>query len=198
MIALSAAIYLLVDMNKIRHTVRNFIIKRSTKLFNYLKILDSEMFKYLGGLLKIIFITLFEYSISYLVIGHPNALLLGFLASIAVLVPYFGGMFVNLIAAVTAFVISPALFIRTIICFVILSWIDGYVINPLVYGKTNRIHPLIVIVSVFAGGILFGVVGIVLSLPLAIIIVSTISYFKDDIIDIVDDRKNKKVKKENT
>ena len=196
MIALSAAIYLLVDMDKIRHNVHNFMNKKSKKIFNYIEILDGEMIKYLGGLLKIMFITIFEYSISYLIIGHPNALLLGFLASIAVLVPYFGGMFVNLIAAITAFVISPALFIRTIICFVILSWIDGYLINPLVYGKTNRIHPLIVILSVFAGGILFGITGIVLSLPIAILIVTTFKFFKDDLLDIVDDRKNKRIKKD--
>lgn len=191
MIALSSAIYLLIDMDKIRYNFKNFLLKLSNKLFMYVKRLDGEMKKYLTGLLKIIFITLFEYSISYLIIGHPNALLLGFLASIAVLVPYFGGIFVNIIAAITAFVISNALFIRTIICFVLLSWIDGYLINPLVYGKTNRIHPLIIIISVFACGLLFGIFGIVMALPISIIIVTTINYFKDDIKDIVEDKKRK-------
>ena len=68
-------------------------------------------------------------------------------------------------------------------CFSIIIY--GYLINPLVYGKTNKLHPLIVIVSVFAGGILFKLFGIILALPLSIIIVSTIRYFKKDIIGIV-------------
>ena len=185
MIALSAAIYLLIDMDKIRKNVYNFINKRSKKISTYIEILDEEMKKYLGGLLKIVFITLFEYSLGYLIIGHPNALLLGLLASLAVVIPYFGGIFINIIALITAFVISPALFIRTIICVLVLSFMDGYLINPLVYGKSNQMHPLIVIIAVFAGGILFGLFGIIMSLPLSIIIVATIRYFKKDIIDIV-------------
>lgn len=185
MIALSAAIYFLIDMDKIRKAVYNFINKRTKKISTYIKILDEEMMKYLGGLLKIMVITLFEYSIGYLIIGHPNALLLGLLACVAVVIPYFGGIFINIVALITAFVISPALFIRTIICVMVLSFMDGYLINPLVYGKSNKMHPLIVIIAVFAGGILFGLFGIVMALPLSIIIVSTIRYFKKDIIEIV-------------
>ena len=155
------------------------------KISKYIEILDEEMMKYLGGLLKIVFITLFEYSLGYLLIGHPNALLLGLLASLAVVIPYFGGIFINIIALITAFVISSTLFIKTIICVLVLSFIDGYLINPLVYGKSNQLHPLIVIIAVFAGGILFGLFGIIMALPLSIIIVSTIRYFKKDIIEIV-------------
>ena len=189
MIALSAAIYLLIDMDRIRKSFFNFVNKRSKKISNYIKILDEEMKKYLGGLLKIAIITLFEYSLGYLIIGHPNALLLGLLACIAVVIPYFGGIFINIIALITAFVISPALFLRTVICVLVYSFLDGYLINPLVYGKSNKMHPLIVIISVFAGGILFGIFGIMMALPLSIIIVATIKYFKNDIIDIVDDIK---------
>ncbi len=192
MIALSAGVYLLIDMDKIRMHAKMYLMKKSNKAYLYIARLDNEMKRYLTGLIKIMFITIFEYSLAYLIIGHPNALLLGFLACIAVLIPYFGGIFVNIIAAITAFVISPALFVRTIITFVILSWLDGYLINPLVYGKTNRVHPLVVILAVFAGGILFGVGGIVLSLPMAIIISATFSFFRNDIAGLYDKKKRKR------
>ena len=143
--------------------------------------LDIEMKKYLNGLVQIIIITLIEYTLVYTIIGHPNAILLGFLAAIANLIPYFGGIVVNIIAAITAFVVSPGLLIRTIIAFGVLSSIDSYVINPTVYGKTNSIHPLITIIALFAGGILFGILGVFISFPLAIIIVTTYKYYKDDI-----------------
>ena len=49
----------------------------------------------------------------------------------------------------------PAIILSTkssaVVTFLILSTIDGYVINPYVYGKTNKVHPLVVILSVFAG-----------------------------------------------
>jgi len=181
-IAIASAIYFLIDMDKIRTGIKNKLSKNS-KMYNYVKALDHSMKNYLTGFMKIVLITMFEYSIAFLIVGHPNAILLGFLAAIASLIPYFGGLFTNIIAAITAFVISPALFVRTIIAFAILSLIDSYVINPFIYGKTNEIHPLVVILAVFAGGKLFGILGIVISLPFAILIIITYHYFKNDIND---------------
>ena len=77
--------------------------------------------------------------------------------------------------------------------FFILSNVDGYLINPMVYGKTNEVHPIVVIFSVFAGGILMGVTGIILSLPVAIIIQATIKFFKPEIKDKLDDMKEIKI-----
>lgn len=191
LIAFAAAIYLLIDMDKIREGVKRILKRRSKKLYGYVLTLDNEMKNYLVGFSRIIFITFFEYTIVYTIIGHPNAILLGVLAMLANLIPYFGGVITNAIAAITSFVISPALFWRTIVTFLILAVVDGYVINPYVYGKTNRVHPLVVILSVFAGGILFGTIGIFLSLPLAIIIITTIKYFDVEVKNKIEDIKEK-------
>ncbi len=184
-------IYFLVDMDKIREFLKDYLHIRSEKMFNYVKALDDEMERYLSGFMKIVLISFFEYTIIYTIIGHPNAVLLGGLASFGNLIPYFGGIITNIIAAVTAFVISPQLFVKTCVVFMIFSSIDGYVINPLVYGKTNKVHPLIVISSVFIGGILFGIIGIIISLPLSILIIASIKFFKNDLINM----KEKRLKK---
>jgi len=186
-ISFAASIYFLVDMENIRKKVKKLLCKRSKKIFNYVRLLDREMINYLSGFVRIMLISLVEYSLAYTIIGHPNAILLGCLAVFAQLIPYFGGMVNNVIAAITAFVISPALFIRTVIVFLVLSTVDGYVINPLVYGKSNKIHPLLVIISVFIGGALFGIMGIIISLPTAIIIVTTYRYFEEDLKDKIED-----------
>ena len=188
-ICFAASMYMLADMDRIRNGIRKYLNKKSKKIYKYVKLLDCEMHSYLSGFIKIMIISLFEYTIAYAIIGHPNAVLLGCLAMLGCLIPYFGGMINNTVAAITAFVISPALFIKTIILFVILSTIDGYLINPLVYGKTNKIHPLIIIISVFAGGVLFGITGIIVSLPCAIIVLTTIKYFKKDMLDKIEEVK---------
>lgn len=180
-IIFAAFIYFLIDMEDIRGEIKFFFSKKSEKTYNYVKTLDNEMKKYLSGLLQVILITLVEYTLVYTVIGHPNAILLGFLAAVSNLIPYFGGICVNIIAAITAFVVSPSLLIRTIIAFIILSSVDSYVINPTVYGKTNSIHPLVTIIALFAGGIIFGILGVFISFPLAIIAVTTYKYYKKDI-----------------
>lgn len=193
-ISFAAAIYFLIDMDKIRNYVKKSLKRKKNRSLRYVSSLDHEMKQYLTGFLRIMLISLVEYSLAYAIIGHPNALLLGVLAMVANLIPYFGGIIANVVAAVTAFVISPAMFIKTIIVFVILSWLDGYLINPLVYGKTNKIHPLVGIFAVFAGGILFGIAGIIISLPLAIIIITTYKFFKEDISDKIEDIKEGKKK----
>lgn len=191
-IAFSSSMYFLSDMDRIRKEFKRYLKRKSKKIYRYIVLVDREMRSYLTGFIRIMLISAVEYSLVYTLIGHPNAILLGFLAMIASLIPYFGGILNNIVAAITAFVISPALFVKTIIAFVILSAIDGYVINPIVYGKTNEVHPIIVIMSVFAGGALFGIIGIVISLPLAIIIITTLKFFKEDLIEKIDDYKEEK------
>lgn len=193
-IVLASFVYFLADMDKIRKFIKEYLSHKSKKIYNYVLTLDDEMRRYIVGFMKIVIISFFEYSLVYTLIGHPNALMLGTLAALGNLIPYFGGIITNIIAAITAFVISPSLFIKTCIVFIIFSAVDGYIINPFVYGKTNKVHPLVVIISVFAGGILFGVLGIVISLPCAIIIITTFKYFKKDILKINKKRKYKIIK----
>jgi predicted PurR-regulated permease PerM len=182
-IVLSVAIYFLFDFNSIRNFIKLFLIKRSQRLFNYVKLLDNEITNYFKGLVKITIIAYFEYTIAFLIIGHPNALLIGFLAAPANFIPFIGGFINNILAVITAFVVGPALFIKTIILSFILANADSYLINPTVFGKSNKLHPLLVIFAVFASATVFGVVGIFIALPLAIILSATYLFYKDDIID---------------
>ena len=181
-IIIASFIYFLIDMDKIRDEIKFFFKKRNKKMYNFIKRLDLEMKNYLSGLIQIIIITLIEYTLAYTIIGHPNAILLGFLAAVANLIPYFGGIGVNVIAFITAFAFGSSLLFKTIIVFIILSAIDSYVINPTIYGKTNSIHPLVTIIALFAGGIIFGITGVFISFPLAIVIATMYKYFKDDLL----------------
>ena len=194
-IAAAAFVYLLIDMDKIRDGIRKFFKKRTKKTYDFVSSLDHQMKKYLSGLVIVMIISVFEYSFVYSLIGHPDALLLGLLAGFANLIPYFGGIMNNCVAAVTAFVISPSLFIKTLIVFTVLSMVDSYIINANVYGKTNSIHPLIVIFSVFAGSAIFGIMGIVISFPMAIIGVTAFKFYKDDIFDSI--RTSRRIKENN-
>lgn len=183
LISTAAFIYFLIDMDRIRHALGKIFKSRSKRTFNYVSLLDKEMRNYLSGLVQVMVISVFEYGISYMIIGHPNAIVLGLMAGIGTLIPYFGGIATNIVAAITAFIISPALFVRTVITFFLLSSLDSYIINPHVYGKTNSIHPLITIFALFAGGIIFGIFGVFISFPLAIFIITTIKFYKDDITE---------------
>jgi predicted PurR-regulated permease PerM len=182
-IIMFVAIYFLTDMDKIRKKIKLYLKNSNKKTFEYVKTLDHEISQYFNGLGKVIVIQFIEYTLVFFLIGHPNYLLLGVLASLTTVIPFVGGIATNLIALITASVISPTLFILTLITTFVLPAIDGYIISPKVFGETNKIHPLVTIFAVFAGGILYGVMGIIISIPVAIIFISTIRYYKKDIYE---------------
>ena len=167
-------------MEKIRKILKK-LLKNNYRNFECVKIIDSELRKYFIAFFKIIIISFFEYSLCYIAIGHPNAIVLGVLAALLGIIPYFGGIITNIIALITSFTIGIPLFIKTLVVLIILSIIDGYVINPYIYGKSNKIHPLIIIFSCIGGNILGGILGMFLSLPLTIIIVTIIKYYRENI-----------------
>ena len=187
-----SSIYFLTSMDDIRFKFKKFLKRKNKKTFNYFVRLDYEVSQYFVGLEKFIIIQFFEYTIVFFLVGHPYYLLLGILCAVTTVIPYFGGIFSNIIACVTAFFISPKLFVLTLIVTFICPNIDGYIISPRVYGKTNNIPPLASIFAVFAGGILYGVVGIMIALPITIILIATYRFYEDDISDKIEEIKVKK------
>ena len=186
------SIYFLIDMDRIRAKVKKFVKRKNKRTFEYLKRIDHEVSQYFVGLEKYIVIQFIEYTVVFFIIGHPYYLLLGILCSVTTIIPYFGGIFANIIACITAFFINTKLFILTLIVAFICPNIDGYIISPRVYGKTNNIPTILTIFAVFAGGILYGVVGIVISLPIAIILLATYRFYEDDISDKLEELKGQK------
>lgn len=172
-------IYFLIDMDKIRKFFYKNI--KNKKLFNYLKLLDNELTNYFNGLSNLIIISFFEYTIIYYIVGNPNYLLLGILSSLSNFIPCFGALIVYFLAFTSSFVISVRKGILTIVVIFILSIFDNYILNPYIFKKSNKIHPLIVIISIFIGGKIFGMFGILISLPLSIIIINTIKFLTKNV-----------------
>ena len=174
-------IYFLADMDKIRKSFKDILLSINVKTYKYFKCLDIEIGNYIKGLGIFMVIQLIEYSLLFLLVGHPNWLILGILACITTVIPYFGGLITNILAIITASLISTKLVIATIIICLIFPQLDGYVISPKVYGKTNNVNPLITIMAVSVGGTLLGVVGIIAALPIYLLIRATYQFYKPDI-----------------
>lgn len=190
-ISLVAFIYLLVDMDKIREKLKKYFRLKSKKTYNLVKEIDTSCTAYFKGLFINVLIAFIEYTLLYRIIGHPNFLLLGIIAAFSPLIPYFGGILMNLVAIITASVISPTLLILSVIIMLIFPQIDGYIISPKIYGKTNKVPALLTIFAVFAGGVLGGFVGIIIALPITIIIQTIFKNYDDEISKKISDLKEK-------
>ena len=192
-VVIGAAIYFLIDMDKVRTGVKEYFNKRNKRTNAYLSKLDDELTKYIGGMGLNIVLQMVEYTFAFFIIGHPNYLILGILSGISAIIPWFGGFLVAVISLLVSSVISTKMFLLTVLICIICPFLDGNVIGPKVYGKTNSLHPLLVIFAVSAGGMIAGFWGIIISLPVAILIKTTYTFYERDIY-----RKFKKIRAKNS
>ncbi len=103
-------------------------------------------------------------------LGMDFALMLGLFAGLAELIPYFGPLIGAVPAVAFAFLKSSWLAVKVGIAFVVIHQLEGMIISPKILGNRVGIHPLLVIFSVMVGGEIYGLPGIILSVPVAAVI----------------------------
>ncbi len=106
-------------------------------------------------------------SIAYTVLGLPSALLLGVFAGLAEAIPIVGPAVGAIPALVIAVTVSPELAVLVLIVYVILQFVEGNVLVPMVMKNTIGLSPFIVVVSLLIGAAAGGVVGAFIAVPLA-------------------------------
>jgi len=105
-----------------------------------------------------------------LLCGFPYALLIGVLTAVTALVPIFGGLIAAAIGAVLIAITNPIQALIFIAVFVVIQQIEGNLIYPKVVGKSVGLSPLWTLLAITVGGNLFGVLGMLLGLPLASVV----------------------------
>ena len=110
------------------------------------------------------------------ILGVNFALLLGMIAGVAELVPYFGSFIAALPAIGIALLESPRLALYTLLTLLVVQQLEGSVIAPKIIGDKVGLHPLVVVFALFAGGKLWGVMGLLMAVPIAAIIRVILNY----------------------
>jgi predicted PurR-regulated permease PerM len=102
--------------------------------------------------------------------GVKYAMILGVFTALTQLVPMVGGA-VGLIAAVLVTSLQgPALALGVLILYTVLYGLSGHVLAPWVMGKAVKLHPLGVLLATMVGTVMGGVVGLLLSVPIAAVL----------------------------
>ena len=101
-------------------------------------------------------------------LGVPYALSLAIVVGFFDLIPMVGATLGAIIAGLaTATVGFPETTIIWIAFVIVYQWLENYLVQPLVYGRTLSVNPLVTIVAVLAGSSLLGVLGALLAIPVA-------------------------------
>lgn len=110
-------------------------------------------------------------SITLLIMKVKYAILLGFLIGLFNLIPYVGAIVAVFIAGIITVLTGgwrQALIMVIIIT--IVQQIDANIINPRITGSKLNVSPLLIIFSVTIGGAYFGIIGMFLAVPIAVLI----------------------------
>ena len=150
--------------------------KRIEKSLIEIKILLS---RYFLGLLFQITILFTMYTIILLIFGVKDAVVIAFLCALLNLIPYIGpliGIILMSFLTMTSYlgqdfssVIIPKT-IYVIIGYVFAQLIDNFLSQPYIFSNSIKSHPLEIFLVILSGGILFGIVGMILAIPLYTVI----------------------------
>ena len=112
--------------------------------------------------------------IALTIFRFPYALIISVLTAVTALIPIFGAIIAMVIGAILIGINNPIQAILFIVVFQIIQQIEGNFIYPKVVGKSVGLSPMWTLLAITAGGSLFGIVGMLIGLPLASVIYALI------------------------
>ena len=141
---------------------------------------------YFQGLMKLTVLDALCLAFGLWLIGVSAPWALGLLTAILAWVPYVGsilGCLLVVLVAATDFPGDPAMAYAAIGLFIGVRLLDDFFFMPMTIGRSLKLHPLLTVVMIFVGGVVAGVAGLMLVLPL----LGIVMVFGETIGEIVTD-----------
>ena len=165
--------YLLLEQRKIETKWMDYLPVRDSNFKNELVFVLRSFENYLVAFFRgQVLVGICEgilYTIGFLIIGLPYALLLGAAATVLTIIPFLGAIVLSIISLIIAVVhfgdwLHPLLVLAVV---VVVQTLESVVISPKIMRGRVGLHPLTIIVAVMAGTTLLGgLLGGILAIPL--------------------------------
>ena len=151
--------------------------------------IKSLLSRYFLGLLLQISILFTLYTSILLIFGVKDAVVIAFLCAILNLIPYIGPLIgIVLMSFLTmssylgedfsSIVIPKTVYV--IIGYIIAQLVDNFISQPYIFSNSIKSHPLEIFLVILIGGILFGITGLILAIPLYTVIKVFLKVFFND------------------
>lgn len=159
--------YLLKDADRIiAFGLKLFPKNKRETIKKFLTDIDHSLGGYLRGQLLVCSIIGACAAILFWLFGMNYPLLLGIIIGVTNIIPYFGPLIGAIPALLVAVTISTSMVIKVAIIIIVLQFLEGNVISPIIMGKTLKLHPLVIIFSLLVGGEIGGILGLILAVPI--------------------------------
>ncbi|MBT2688023.1 AI-2E family transporter [Bacillus sp. ISL-47] len=141
----------------------------------FLRDIDKSLGSYIRGQLLVCAAIGTISSLLFWVFGMRYPLLLGLIIGVTNVIPYFGPIIGAVPAVIIASTLSVKMIVITVGIIIVLQFLEGNILSPLIVGKSLHMHPLLIMLALLAGGEAGGILGLIIAVPiLAVLKVSLI------------------------
>ena len=154
-----------------------FTKKRADRVNEALETSGNALWYWLTGQFIAMAFVAVVVTIGLMIIGVPLALVLGIIAGISEFIPIIGPWLGAIPAILLAFSVDAKTALFTAILYLVVQQLESNIVTPLIQQYMVHIPPALVILSVVAFGLLFGIAGVILATPLAVIAMVLIGMF---------------------
>lgn len=159
--------YMLKDFTAIKKVVWYITPRKWRKAgTHFLRDVDKSLGNYIRGQIFICFVIGSLSAILFWIFHMKYPLLLGLIIGITNVIPYFGPVIGAIPAVIIASAISVKMIIITVCIVLVMQFLEGNILSPLIVGKSLHMHPLVIILALLIGEELGGILGLILSVPI--------------------------------
>lgn len=136
----------------------------------------STLGGYLRGAAMLGFIEGLVVAIAVTLVGAKLAAAVAVITFLMAFIPFAGGIIAGAVAVLVTFStagLGGALIVLAVA--ILVQQTDSHLLAPVVYGKELDLHPVVVLLTITAGGTLFGIVGAFLAVPITAVVVNVIA-----------------------
>ncbi len=174
------AIYVLVDKEKFKGQTKRLLYSlfddnKINKLFDNLNYTDKVFMDFFSAKLIDSLIIGVVCFVGMLILGMPYALVIAVVVGVTNIIPYFGPFIGAIPSALLILLVSPTKCIPFIIFIFVLQQFDGNILGPKIMGNKTGLSSFWVLFSLLIFGGLFGVVGMIIGVPIFSIIYGFVS-----------------------
>lgn len=123
-------------------------------------------------------------SVGFGIIGLKAPFLFALFCAITNIIPYAGPYIGGIPAVIVGFSQSPTIGILTLMIIVIVQFLEGNFIQPLVMSKTTKLHPVTIMIGLLIFGHFWSIIGMFISTPIIASLKAIFTYF-DDKYDLI-------------
>ena len=173
--------YILYDWDQIIENINfKFSSYLSKGLDKKITNINNVLSSFFRGQLIVNFILAIYYSFTLYIIGVEGSVSIGFLIGILSFIPYLGSL-VGLLISLSFTIIQFGSFnfiLLVLLVFILGQLLESYYLSPRFVSKTVGLHPLFSMFVIIAAGAAFGIIGILLAIPISAVMLTLLTDVK--------------------